>query len=165
MNQLFLANPELVDEMKEVIIHESDSGDEGISSPQKNQGFPSPLPSPVKDILGDREATFNLPNEEEKGPKSKFWGAISKEMQKTAKTSKVLNINQINHHLNIYKTAIQKPEPSALWSKSTTPKDGGASQKGFGKNKNAKSGNNKLTRVSSAHPGTLNRGKDIPGGG
>ena len=164
---MFLANPELQDEMNDVIDKYSEEDEEIINSPVTGNpsNVQSPLTSPPKGASTDPKDLLSpgSPEDENRGPTSRFWGSISKEMAKTAKSSKMPNLNQINHHLSIFKTSIDKPEASTLLHKSMSTKN-----RSLADLKSPKSLKN--LRVQSANPNAkntqsnkeLNRGQQDP---
>ena len=105
MNQLFLANPELAEEIKFEQYQFADEPD--IESP-KNTYTSS---SPAKHAVGGGFDSY-IPNpQEEQGTNpasTKFWSVISKEMTKPQKNTKIPPLSQINHVLNIFKTKFER---------------------------------------------------------
>jgi len=122
MNQMFLANPELAEEIKfeqyhideEIEVESPKLLSNPTSQTQTNQ---SALP-----LINLKDPIQQPPQvEQSSSTSSKFWGAISKEMTKPQKNSKAPSLNQINHILNIFKMKFEKPEaPEASLSPSKT---------------------------------------------
>ena len=114
MNQLFLANPELIDSIKftkfgdSADLKETDQKARISSQPtgkaresKKLSGFVTSdeSPSESEDLKRDKRA-----------PNSKFWEIISREMTRISKHSKLPTIKRISNVLNIYKAKLEKLE-------------------------------------------------------
>jgi len=107
MNQLFLANPELANEIKFEQYYAADDYD--VESPKNHPVSPRRIQGSgsITDLAQQQqqaESTAPPVN----NASSKFWGVIGKEMTKQQKNSKLPSLPQINHILNIYKTKIDK---------------------------------------------------------
>jgi len=111
MNQLFLSNPDLAEEIKFDKLYFAEDFD--LESPKlANLGSAtSPKKGPGGGIANLNES-FSFADEPNEGKKNtgKFWGAISREMTKTQKNSGMPSLNQVNHILNIYKMKFETKE-------------------------------------------------------
>lgn len=135
MNQLFLANPELIDSIKFSKFDEDKYGFNNLLDP---------LSKPPEFSLGNREqqsspspdrhknhgylTSDDSPSDKEGGEQhkrqlsSKFWDVISREMTRLPKNSKIPTIKRVNNVLNIFKMKVDKPEPNIeILSTKATP--------------------------------------------
>ena len=111
MNQLFLASPEFLDNIK----FEQNYIDEdklppkqplhNFNTPRKIQSPHDHLYTSIEEVVTDSEA-----NEAKKGLKSKYWGFLSKEMTKLPKQSNIPPLKIINHRINIFKAKFDAPD-------------------------------------------------------
>lgn len=124
MNQLFLANPELIGSIKFTKLNEEHPNFELLTNPLANVGEPNG----VQNLLSNRSphdlqklkksylSSDESPKEADDGGQSKqktsskFWEAISREMTRNPKNSKFPTIKRINNVLNIFKAKIEKVE-------------------------------------------------------
>jgi len=106
MNQLFLSNPDLAEEIKFDKLYFAEDFDL-LESPKLANNLAASI-SPKKGpggVIGNLNESFSLGEELTEGKKGsgKFWSAISREMTKPQKNSGLPPLNQVNHILNIYK--------------------------------------------------------------
>jgi len=104
MNQLFLANPELANEIK----FEQYVADEEVESPKNHPTSPRRLQANSGSLAEVTQTETKDTAPVNNSSSSKFWNVIGKEMTKQQKNSKLPSLPQINHILNIYKTKIDK---------------------------------------------------------
>ena len=115
INQLFLSNPELIGSIKFQKLE-----DEKLNANHLLSNLPDPLSFDHNDHHYDPKKQGYLspddtpPEGEEHKKKGKntgkLWEAISREMTREHKGSKVPTIKRINNVLNIFKATIEKPE-------------------------------------------------------
>lgn len=114
---MFLANPELMDQIKFDKLQEEHEREERASR-AKTEVSPS-LKGPRKYSPGSMGymSSDESPAEDKKPQKSKlsskFWGIINREMARPTKQGVMPSIRRINHMLNIYKAQLEIPDNAA----------------------------------------------------
>jgi hypothetical protein len=153
INQLFLANPELAEELKFEQNVGAAPEEKEIDSPTHF----SPPVSPAKKGLNESQGVLEEKNQNNSS--AKFWGAISKEMIKPQANSKIPSLNQINHILNIFKTKFEKTEQ--LETSFSPTKTALKKPKADFRIQSAKGGNPDNKQLSSARKENKSQGQNL----